>query len=1000
MSGPPNKRLKSDAPLSPINDQREEELERLSTGQQTRLAKIIEAIIPSRLSQDDEVRAALDKPSEKIFQFNLNVKDDLIRELKTAPDGIGRLQHSFKRKGMQAVEISADSDTQHRFSLFKSLSLLLTGNETKVMRLLIDAAVSYMWKQQQQYSTPTMISWTTNHPPVGLLPTSNFVKYLSYLSEGKAFPYYPVLQALASCLNLEIWVWNLNSQYQRSFHVFSSSEAQPARTLFLGRLLDGEVRFRLLCVLTRRFRIPIVRERLHNDHSNYRPILPVDLGDEEPQAGPSQSFSQIQADLEGPRPNGDQVLDLPGIGRKRVDDVLNEFWPLEDDQGFFVRVTQEGDEYVARKYRGRRQDRLVESAVFPKRFNVDFIARAPSEPVRRQTSVLDRTRRLRSSSVRKTAEKEVKEEALPKWLDLELLPLLQSLGVSVSSFKEKVYADGRLDQADFASLADHDAVVDVLNKEVADKLSAYVHHRIPVVLAGETKAGKSTTINKIIQSTLISEDDWQQTIASLPDFVDSGLGSPIDDEDERYISYEGDPEDVLPSSTKPTTTRHAQIVEASRGIVAFTVTFWDINELDAQLSLVEACFATAREYWEDDEERQGDIFAAVKEEFEKNDQIRLTAAELVSMLGLRRDSDLWKLEKIDLPEKLRTELTSKPTKKTCFFRKDTLAESLQAMHNEYLRLLVDDDHLNGFLKTAIIQIPLRYCLRLIDVPGLQERDPYGYGIAIRALKGGYGDFDTMLFVFGDSLPSADVTFALRQGRLGSRMMERDLQIIDFMPVDKAPAFSTPKKQQEKKGKKLEVHIRDQSREHEDYLLDIICRDQGSGICSELLDITDEERARREDLVRMGIRHLAVNVLLENPEAQVGSVESLVDVLVQFTGHKWKESVAALYRQAINELSVITRLLFNFAAVGSEETVRTLIYHIKSLAETYGRPNVIKAVKNQIEGPLTSTWDAKAIKRVSDPIIDVCDRPRMMSDEFSDLRAACKSIFSRVGPKSE
>lgn len=716
------------------------------------------------------------------------------------------------------------------------------------------------------------------------------------------------------------------------------------------------------------------------DHSVYYPLVPVDIEneDENEEGPPTASFSQITDAAQGQQPNLQQVLDLPFIGRKTVEEVLDDWIPLEDT--FFMRLTREGDFYVLRKYRGHRLGFAVESEPFPKSFPVEY--QTQPEP----TSITRKRPNRKQRKIRRSNEPSRVADAT--WFRAELTPSLENIDKLVGSFRSHILGSSFFSPGDkhFASLADKDVEFEALSSEIKNHFSKYKQHNIPVLFSGETKAGKSTAINNLVRACRLSEDDWKAVIGSLPAFQDSGLGADLDDQEiDDFMLFDGREDDVLPSSSNPTTTRHAQIVVASSGEVSFAVTFWTLDQLDQQLSLIESCFTSARDDWEDDD-RQGSVENAVKEAFENNSEILLTAGELVWMLDLNNEGELWRQISLDLPNAKRDELRGTPPERSYFFRKNSLFESMKAMRNEYLRVVVGRQH-QGFVRTATISVPLYFPFRIIDIPGLQARDPFGYGIAIRGLKGGYGDFDSVVFVFKESLESGDFTYALGQAKLGHQLLKRPLQIIDLIALDKV--FTTIDDQQIQSGRKVTKHVKVQSEEHEKYLLDMMLRDRATGIGSELQNITEDERARREELVRQSIRHVAINVTSRVNNPNVGKIEELLKVLTGFTAQKWKSRVDTLFRQTITAMSVVTSLMFKFASVDSGETVKTLIYHMKALAESYGRPGVTKVVKNQVEEELRNACKPKLIKDAADVILAECGPKWMNAARHDKLKAACK-----------
>jgi hypothetical protein len=227
------------------------------------------------------------------------------------------------------------------------------------------------------------------------------------------------------------------------------------------------------------------------------------------------------------------------------------------------------------------------------------------------------------------------------------------------------------------------------------------------------------------RDNLISEQEWRDAIRDDP-YEDSGKGTKIDDADDplfdRLLQYNFGEVDILPSSAEGTTTRCPQILKNSSGRVGFTIELRSAEEVDRNFALVEALFNSIRAEFDDECEVSQDLVDALKDAMKDNSEIEMRPAEIASIIDCPSLDEFYLLTSFELPDAKRSKLESLGTELTRWFRKETLAASVEALANEYLRTIVDPEELHGLVKRVLIKLPLQPPFRFIVVPGLHEED--------------------------------------------------------------------------------------------------------------------------------------------------------------------------------------------------------------------------------------------------------------------------------------
>ncbi|KAI9011660.1 hypothetical protein DFJ74DRAFT_305637 [Hyaloraphidium curvatum] len=918
-------------------------------------------------------------------QFAYQLGDDGTRhppESSITPDAIGMLASALNRRGLMLGDSSEDEGGKHRRWLWKSLSTFLFHNEARWKELL-EATVCHIQAHRKDYEVPIAKSWARNVPAAR--SGAGLDAYLGDLLEARVDPFFPVLHAVAECLDVElnVWTWTKTTAEERVLFTFTARDTTPRRRLYL------------------------VRQRPSlSDQADYRPIFPASVS-------PPESTASLNL---VPEPDMEQEIKLPGMGPQPVRLLLNEWFTVGDGaDGQFMQLTREGAVYRVRKYKGRRLEQQIMDDRFPQDFPVRMVM-VPSvaaPPDRVAVDVLPEDSGAGQHQVvadvpmlpvaRACDQRDLSHLALFQWPLATLRDFISRTFAAKSSSQRGPAAD-LVAHLLSENLTRKEAALHSLEADLESAAGEYVRHVVPVLFVGETKVGKSTTINTIARADLVSESDWQAYLAEHP-YEDSGVGEPYDERDPRYVDYNGREVDILPSSTQSTTTRFAQTIVASDGEVGFTVECWTLEEVDAQLELVRSLFETVArdrdqpaagdggegddeededEDDEDDEEKEP-LPDAIKNAFLTSKDIWISAPELCSMLDIGSENELFELEpdRLVLPEAKRVSLESMPATKTLLFRKPTLDQSLEALRNEYLRATVNPLELHGLLKKATVRLPFRHPFSFIDVPGLQKEDPYGYQIAVDALKGKHGSFDTLVMIFRESLPAADVTNAVQDARLGTRILETGLELVAFTPIDKSNDLGTLEAQQAKGGVRIAKYVSEKPAANVAYLMDKLVKDRWSGVAAKALKLGEQENKRRFDVVKSRIHALAANVLLRNPEQP--SVEDLVKLILDGTSARWRNNAENLQRQLLVEMSSVARLLHNFASFDSPDMLETVLFHTKDLAQRWGRPNVEKSFRDFIEMNMNLIWDSAEVKKVVDPIVNLCSATRMMENDYKDLR---------------
>lgn len=272
-------------------------------------------------------------------------------------------------------------------------------------------------------------------------------------------------------------------------------------------------------------------------------------------------------------------------------------------------------------------------------------------------------------------------------------------------------------------------------------------------------------------------------------------------------------------------------------------------------------------------------------------------------------------------------------------------------------MTVNPESLHGLIKKAIIRLPMVRNLRLIDVPGLQELDPYGYAVALEGLAHVYGRYESLVLVMSNNGASADVTKALQGAwakHLQGRVLDGAVQIIPFHPLDKVEKLQTVEQQTRNKGPGLVMRaIARKTGEQLAYVRTIFETDRSVGIASPALKLDPQEISRRLNLLMAAIKPLTANVRLQNPDRDVKHVSDLVQMLSEFTASRWRSETEALYKSVIRELSTVVRILHSFSQIDSPATIQSILMEIKRRAAKVGAISAVSGVGQAIYGSVFS-----------------------------------------------
>lgn len=674
--------------------------------------ELVAQFMDSAIARDEEIlrRLGFGPGNDSAARTTTNViltksmKRDELGKLESTldPSTFQTLQESILTRRLKLGEVSSDHQEHggvHRLSLWKCLSTLLLGDE-EGWKNILEVTVAHMWANQEQYDQVVRAAWATNQHTAS---NKSYAEYLSSLWNGRTFPLFVVLDAAAAALNIDIRVWSYRSTKEKYLFVFEAP-SDPLRTLHLVRQ----------------------RNQQAGDYAYYRPLaLPEahELDDDLP----SQSISQALLDEEVREKK--IMLRLPGRQFESIEELLQMgFIVIEDEPGYTMRLYNTGPRrYTVRRHRGHR---LVDepNSRFPIDFNLDLDDSDPNilvpdsprlqSPRRRDIPVHDRE----AISGFGDGDEHVADVALPDF-DLSLRNVCGRLINTLDDFRKHLREgedeepaqspghEGIEPGGNFvryllgSNIVDANNRLDTLFAEAFQHLRLYEQHDIAALFVGTTKAGKTTTINTISRNNLVSEEQWQRLCQRTP-YDDSGpeFGGSTED-DLHYLDYNIEGDDILPvSNIADTTTRFAQVIVCSDGEVSFSLEMWPFGELLPQLERINNIFQMFK-YPDDnpddddqenapsDNESLDGVSTSIADRLEdwmKNDPgIAISMGVLLSLLSPNdraiSKSELEGLEELVLPPLKLETLRNLSASSTVRFRRATLAESVEALSNEYLR---------------------------------------------------------------------------------------------------------------------------------------------------------------------------------------------------------------------------------------------------------------------------------------------------------------------------